>query len=283
MTTTRIRERKKFKPWRIFLYLILLLVSFITLYPFLWMVSASFLPLREIVGGNLTLISPYMSFDNYRFIFGITAYFPRWFLNSFIVATIGTTVNILLNTMAGYSLSRLEYPGRQKVYYALLALIMIPGQVLLVPNFVLINALGMLDTHMALIVPVMVNISFIFLMRQFFVNFPSECEEAAYVDGLGRISCFFRIVMPLARTAIATQAIFVFMGFWNEFTRPMMYLRTMELYTLPRGLQAFQQRDAGQMWNQIMAAATISVLPIVIIYLVFNKYFMIGIRTDGEK
>jgi multiple sugar transport system permease protein len=160
---------------------------------------------------------------------------------------------------------------------------MIPGQVLLVPNFMLLNQLGMLDSYTALIVPAMVNISHIFLMRQFFINFPSECEEAAYIDGLGRFSCFFRICMPLARTAIATQAVFVFMGFWNEFTRPMLYIRSMDMLTLPVGLQMFQSRDAGQMWHQIMAAATITVLPIVIIYLIFNKYFLIGLRMDGDK
>jgi len=129
----------------------------------------------------------------------------------------------------------------------------------------------------------MVNISFIFLMRQFFINFPSAYEEAAYIDGMGRFSGFFRVCIPLARTAIATQAIFVFMSFWNDFTRPMLYMRTMALFTLPLGLQTFQSRDAGQMWNQIMAAATITVLPIVVIYLIFNKYFMKGLRMDGEK
>ena len=276
-------KRKKFNPWSIGLYLILLLVSAITLYPFLWMLAASFMPLIEILQGGLSLIRPGMSFDNYRFIFGVTAYFPRWFLNSLIVALIGTVLNVILNTMAGYSLSRLEYPGRQKVYYALLALIMIPGQVLLVPNFILITRMGLLDSYGALIIPAMVNIGFIFMMRQFFVNFPSDCEEAAYIDGLGRVSCFFRMVMPLARTAIATQSILVFMSFWNEFTRPMLYLRSMELFTLPLGLQQFQSRDAGQMWNQIMAAASVTVIPVVILYLLFNKYFMKGIRTDGEK
>jgi len=247
------------------------------------MIAASFMPLREIVGGNMSLISPYMTFDNYRFIFGVTSHFPRWFLNSMIVAFIGTVANIFLNTMAGYALSRLEFPGRQQVYYALLALIMIPGQVLLVPNFLLLNTLGMIDSYTALIVPAMVNIGFIFMMRQFFVNFPSECEEAAYIDGLGRFTCFFRVCMPLARTAIATQAVFVFMGFWNEFTRPMLYIRTMSRFTLPLGLQTFQSRDAGQMWNQVMAAATLTVIPVVIIYLVFNRYFMMGVRMDGDK
>ena len=247
------------------------------------MISASFTPLRIIVSGNLRLIHSEMTLDNYRQLFSEDAPFPRWFLNSFIVAFIGTIANLFLNTMAGYSLSRLEYPGRQQVYYALLALIMIPGQVLIIPNFVLINALGMMDTYAALIVPAMVNIGFIFMMRQFFINFPSECEEAAYIDGLGRITCFFRVVMPLARAAIATQAVLVFMGFWNEFTRPRMYLTTSSLFTLPLGLQTFQSRDAGTMWHQVMAAATVTVLPILIIYLIFNKYFMVGIRTDGDK
>lgn len=275
--------KKRFHLRRVFLYLILLVVSVITLYPFLWMVAASFMPLREILQGGLGLWRPDMSFDNYRFIFGVTGHFSRWFVNSLVVAVVATVINVTLNTMAGYSLSRLEYPGRQKVFYALLALIMIPSQVLLVPNFMLITRLGLLDSYGALIVPAMVNIGFIFLMRQFFVNFPSEYEEAAYIDGLGRVSCFFRMVMPLARTAIATQAILVFMGFWNEFTRPMLYLRSIDLFTLPLGLQQFQSRDAGQMWHQIMAAATVTVLPIVLLYIFFNKYFMTGIRTDGEK
>jgi len=277
------KKSKRKSPATIFLYIILLIVSVATLYPFLWMIAASFMPLSEIVGGNMRLVSPYMSWDNFRFILSVNTQFPRWFLNSFIVATVGTLCNIFLNTMAGYALSRLEFKGRNQMYYALLALIMIPSQVLLVPNFLLINSLGMLDTYSALIVPAMVNIGYIFLMRQFFINFPSECEDAAYIDGLGRIACFFRVCMPLAKTAIATQAIFIFMGFWNEFTRPMMYLRTMSLFTLPLGLQTFQSRDAGQMWNQIMAAASLTVIPIVILYFVFNKYFMIGVRMDGDK
>jgi len=268
---------------RVLLYVVLVIVSLMTLYPFLWMIAASFMPMADIVGGNMQLISPNMSLDNYRFILNVNNHFPRWFLNSVIVSVVGTLTNVFLNTMAGYALSRIEFKGRNQLYYALLALIMVPSQVLLVPNFLLINSLGMLDSYAALIVPAMVNIGYIFLMRQFFVNFPSECEEAAYIDGLGRMACFFRICMPLARTAIATQAIFIFMGFWNEFTRPMLYLRTMSLFTLPLGLQTFQSRDAGEMWNQIMAAATLTVMPIVVMYFVFNRYFMMGVRMDGDK
>lgn len=275
--------KKKKSPARIILYIILIIAAVATVYPFLWMVSASFKPLKEIVGGNMSLISENMSFDNYLYIFGRSSLFPRWFLNSLIVAAIGTTVNIFINTMAGYSLSRLSFPGRDKIYHGLLALMMVPSQVLLIPNYLILQRMGLLDSYASLILPAAANIGNIFLMRQFFMNFPKEVEEAASIDGLGRYARFFRICMPLARPTIATQAIFVFMGFWNEFTKPMLYIKTASKYTLTLGLQSFQSQNAGTMWHQVMAAACISVLPIIIIYLIFNKYFLVGVRMDGEK
>ncbi len=275
--------KKKNSVGRILLYAVLITAAVATVYPFLWMVSASFKPLKEIVGGNMSLLSPNMSLDNYKYIFGRSSLFPKWFLNSFLVALIGTTVNVFINTMAGYSLSRLSFPGRDQIYHALLVLLMVPSQVLLIPNYLILQKLGMLDSYAALVLPAAANIGNIFLMRQFFMNFPKEVEEAASIDGLGRYARFFRICMPLARPTIATQAIFVFMGFWNEFTKPMLYIKTPSKYTLTLGLQSFSSQDAGTMWHQVMAAACISVFPIIIIYLIFNKYFLVGVRMDGEK
>ncbi|MCL2828518.1 MAG: carbohydrate ABC transporter permease [Oscillospiraceae bacterium] len=274
---------KKISPGRIILYMVLIIASAATLYPFLWMISASFLPLAEIVGGNMSLVSPNMSLDNYRFVLGLTSLFPRWFLNSFIVALVGTTINVIFNSMAGYSLARLTFPGRNKIYFGLLALIMVPGQVLLIPNYLIMNAMGMLDTFAAITLPAAVNIAYIFMMRQFFINFSTDVEEAASIDGLGRYARFFRISLPLARPAIATQSVFVFMGFWNEFVRPMLYLQTQENFTITLGLQTFSSRHAGTQWAQTMAAACITVLPIIIIYFVFNNFFLTGRRMDGEK
>lgn len=274
---------KKHNYGKIFLYIILIVAAALTLYPFLWMISASFKPLKEIVSGGMSLISDNMSLDNYIYIFGRSSLFPKWFLNSFIISVVGTVINIFLNSMAGYALSRLEFPGRDKIYFALLALMMIPGQVLLIPNYLIMQALGLLDSYSALIIPAAANIGNIFMMRQFFINFPKDVEEAAKIDGLSGYGTFFRICMPLAKPVISTQAIFIFMGFWNEFTKPMLYIKTESKYTLTLGLQTFSSRDAGTMWNQVMAAACISVLPIVIIYLIFNKYFLVGVRMDGEK
>lgn len=275
--------KKKNSAVRIVLYVILITAAVMTIYPFLWMVSASFKPLKEIVGGNMKLISENMSLDNYKYILGRSSLFPKWFFNSFIVALIGTTVNVFINTMAGYSLSRLSFPGRDQIYHALLVLMMVPAQVLLIPNYLILQKMGLLDTYAALVLPSAANIGNIFLMRQFFMNFPKEVEEAASIDGLGRYGRFFRICMPLARPTIATQAIFVFMGFWNEFTKSMLYIKTASKYTLTLGLQSFQSQNAGTMWHQVMAAACISVFPIIIIYLIFNKYFLVGVRMDGEK
>lgn len=275
--------KKKIEIGKVVLYIILIVMALLTLYPFLWMISASFKPLKEIVSGNMSLFSNGMSFDNYKYIFGRSSLFPRWFVNSFIISIIGTTINLFINTMAGYSLSRLSFPGKHQIYFILMALLMVPGQVLLIPNYLILQNLNMLDKFSSLIIPAAANIGNIIMMRQFFMNFPRDVEEAASIDGLGRYGRFFRICMPLAKPIISTQAIFIFMAFWNEFTKPMLYIKTETKYTLTLGLQTFSSRDAGTMWHQVMAAACISVLPIVIIYLIFNRYFLVGVRMDGEK
>lgn len=274
---------KKNKGVKYVLYAILIVYGFVTLYPFLWALAASFKPLREIVSGDLSLIPKAFTFDNYTYIFGRSSMFTRWFLNSVIISIIGTSVNIFFNTMAGYALARLNFPGRDKIHYALLAMMMVPGQVLLIPNYLIMLNLGMLDTFGSLIIPSAVNIGNIFMMRQFFMSFPPDVEEAASIDGLSRVQTFFRIVMPLARPSISTQANFVFMGFWNEFMKPMLYITSPSKYTLTLGLQTFQANDGGVRWDQTMAASIITIIPIIILYALFNKYFLQGVRMDGEK
>lgn len=276
-------RQKKAKLVRIILYIVLSIYAFATIYPFVWAVAASFKPLREIVGGDLKIMPQNFTLDNYRYIFGRSSLFTQWFFNSLIVSVIGTTINIFLNTMAGYALARLNFPGRERIYYGFLALMMVPAQVLLIPNYLILLNLGMLDSFRALILPAAINLGNIFMMRQFFLSFPKDVEEAASIDGLGRFQTFFRIVMPLAKPSIATQAIFVFMGFWNEFMKPMLYLTSPNKYTLTLGLQTFQSQNGGVRWDQTMAASVITIIPIVILYTIFNKYFLQGVRMDGEK
>ena len=280
------RKTKKQKALKILLYTILIIYAFVTFYPFMWAVAASFKPLAEITSGNLSLWSDDFTLEQYRYLFDPVSgsLFPQWLMNSIIISVIGTTVNIFLNTMAGYALARLQFPGRQRIYYGILAMMMVPTQVLLIPNYLIIQNLGMMDSFAALILPMAINISNIFMMRQFFLNFPKDVEEAARIDGLSRVGTFFRIVMPLAKPSIATQGVFVFMGFWNNFLSPMLYLKTQSKFTLTVGLQMLQSADqGGQMWNRVMAASILTILPIIVLYIIFNRYFLQGVRMDGEK
>ncbi|WP_285035082.1 carbohydrate ABC transporter permease [Lactococcus petauri] len=280
------RKTKKQKALKILLYTILIIYAFVTFYPFMWAVAASFKPLAEITSGNLSLWSDNFTLEQYRYLFDPVSgsLFPQWLMNSIIISVIGTTVNIFLNTMAGYALARLQFPGRQRIYYGILAMMMVPTQVLLIPKYLIIQNLGMMDSFAALILPMAINISNIFMMRQFFLNFPKDVEEAARIDGLSRVGTFFRIVMPLAKPSIATQGVFVFMGFWNNFLSPMLYLKTQSKFTLTVGLQMLQSADqGGQMWNRVMAASILTILPIIVLYIIFNRYFLQGVRMDGEK
>ncbi len=275
---------KKKKHWIWLLYIILILYAAFTLFPFLWAVSASVKPYKEITGGGLNIIPHNFTVNAFKKLFLHDPNFPRWVVNSFFICTLGTGLNVIFNSMAGYSLARLTFKGKNMVFYAVLVSIMVPAQVLLIPNYLIVKNLGMLNSYRAVILPSAVNATYIFMMRQFYINFPKQIEEAAAIDGLGRISTFFRISMPLAKTSIATQSVFVFLGFWNEFLKPKLYLSDPSKYTLTVGIQSMMSRYGGiTQWDEVMAASVISLIPILIIYIVLNKYFMQGIRMDGEK
>lgn len=276
--------KKNSSKYRLLLYIVLIIYAGVTLYPFLWAVSASFKSLAEITSGSFNIIPKEPILDNYKNLFVSDPNFVRWILNSFFIATVGTVVNVLLNSMAGYSLSRLNFMGKNAIFYALLAAMTIPGQVLLIPNFLVVKSLGLMDSYAAVILPAAVNITYIFLMKQYFTNFSKSVEEAAKLDGLSSTKTFFYITLPLAKPVLATQATFVFLSFWNEFLRPMLYLKDVKSFTLPLGIQYTQSRYAGfTQWDEIMTASVVSLVPIIIMYIILNKYFMQGLRMDGEK
>ncbi len=274
--------KKKIGIGKVFLYAILCIYAMITMLPFLWALSSSFKSLEEILSGAMTLIPRDFTFENYRSIFVEQKYFPRWLLNSVIVAVVGTSLNLLFNSMAGYALARLSFPGKKTLFIMVLAVLMIPGQVTMIPNYLILNHLGWLNSYHGLIVPAMVNATFIFMMRQFFINFPKELEEAAEIDGLSRIGTFFRVVLPMAKPALAAQAIFVFMASWNDFMRPLIVMSDVSMFTLPVGLNMFKDQYVTH-WNFIMAASMVFTLPVLIIYAFFNRFFLKGISFRGDK
>lgn len=264
------------------LYIPLIIYAVITLIPFVWALSASFKPLSEIVSGEINFIPHQFTLDNYKQIFLQEPLFLRWLLNSVAIAVSVTILNLVFNSLAGYALARLRFRGRQFWFLLILAVLAVPAQVTLIPTFLILKTLGWLNSYQGMIVPGMVNATFIFMMRQFFLNFPRELEEAAALDGLTRFGIFWRIVLPLAKPALAAQTILVFMGSWNNFLLPVVILFEPEMFTLPLGLNTFKGQYITY-WNSIMAASMIFTLPVLAIYAFFNRYFIQGVTFTGGK
>ena len=267
---------------QVLLYLVLTLYAIVTLIPFLWALSASFKPLAEIVSGEPNFFPKNFTVDNYKQIFLQEPLFFRWLLNSVVIAVSITVSNLLFNSMAGYALARLSFAGKGFWFLLILAVLAVPIQVTLIPTFLILKALGWLNSYQGMIVPGMVNATFIFMMRQFFVNFPKELEEAAALDGLTSFGIFRHIVLPLAKPALAAQAIFVFMNSWNNFLLPVVILFDPEMFTLPLGLNTFKGQYISY-WNYIMAASMVFTLPVLIIYAFFNRYFIQSVKFTGGK
>lgn len=274
--------KKKLTIGKALLYGILIVYAVITVIPFLWALSSSFKNLDEIVSGAINFIPKQFTLNNYKEIFVQQELFPRWLFNSVFIATSVTLLNMIFNSMAGYALARLQFPGKRTIFVIVLAVLMIPMQVTMIPNYLILKSLGWLNSYQGMIIPMMINATFIFMMRQFFVNFPKELEEAAELDGLSKMGTFFRIVLPLAKPALAAQAIFVFMGSWNDFMRPLIILSSPELFTLPIGLNTFKGQYISY-WNYIMAASMVFTLPILLIYTFFSRYFIKGVSFSGGK
>lgn len=283
----RDREINLFKSviFKSFLYSILITYLLITLYPFLWSIFSSFKSDLEISNGSFNPFPEKWTSKNYSDLFDMGGgLIKSWIFNSFIVAFFGTLGNVIFNTFAGYSLARIKMPGRNKILWTFLALMMVPGQVGLIPNYILLKSMGMTNTLSALIIPAFVNISFIFMSRQFFLKFPKDIEEASRIDGQNRIVFIFRTVLPLMKPMIMTQAVFSFMGFWNNFMVAKMYIDTQENFTLTVGIQSLLERDANKVsYGQILAGSSISIFPILLLYTILNSSFMNSSRMDGNK
>lgn len=276
------KMKKNNRTLKVIVYTLLIGYSLLTLLPFVWSILTSFKTTAEITGG-MTILPETWSLSGYEKIFD--SQYTTWMMNSIVVSLIVTVLNLTFNTMAGYAFARIEFKGRGMLFNLFLILIMIPSQVTMIPLYIVISDLGLINTHLSLIFTMMINIAYIFMMRQFFINFPKDVEEAAAMDGLSRIGTFFRIVIPNARPALATQGIFVFMAIWNEFMKPLLFISSPDKYMLTQGLNALsKQYMNATAWDVIMAGAILSIIPIFILYIVLNKYFLqSNDQTTGVK
>lgn len=249
--------------------------------PFIWMLSTSLKTLEEAFRFPPTFIPESIQWQNYADIFE-AAPFGRFYFNSIVVAVAVTVGQLTTCSMGAYAFARLRFKGRDKMFLMYLATLMVPFQVTMIPIFIIVKNLGWIDTYQALIVPTIFSPYGTFLLRQFFMTIPNELEESVKIDGGGYFRCFFQIILPLTKPALATLGTFVFLFSWNNFQWPLLVINTLNMNTLPLGISFFQGRFATQ-WNLLMAAATITMLPLLIVYLFAQRYFIEGITLSGMK
>ncbi len=264
------------------LHVVLILGALTMIVPFLWMVSTSLKDFSQVFNIPPNWIPNPVVWSNFPDSFTALP-FARAYWNSFYIAAIVVTSQLLTCSMAGYAFARIKFPFRDTVFMLFLATLMIPHQITIIPTYLIMRDLGWLDTHLALIVPPSLFSAFgVFLLRQFIKSLPEELEESAILDGANRWRIYWQIIIPLIKAPLAALAIFSFLAQWNNFFNPNIFLSTPEKFTIPLLLNQFRGLYVTD-WTLMMAAATIAVLPVLLIYLVGQRYIIEGVALTGLK
>lgn len=273
------RRRPPIRIGRLVLHVILIGGSIVMLLPFIWMLSTSLKDPSEIFTYPPIWIPSRIAWENYLETVSIMP-FGRFYLNSLVVAVSVTLLQLLTSSLAAFAFARLRFRGREVLFLLYLATLMIPFQVTMIPNFILIRFLGWFDSYKALILPPAFSAFSTFLLRQYFRGIPMELDEAARIDGASSFRIWWQIIMPLSRPALAALAIFIFLGNWNDFLWPLVITNSLDMRTLPVGLSAFQSQFSVQ-WHLLMAGAVIALIPVLAIYMFAQKWFVRGITLSG--
>jgi multiple sugar transport system permease protein len=265
-------------------YLIMLAISVATVVPFLFMASTSFTKAFTMMTYPPTLIPKDPSLDNYReIIFEFQGgLFPRWFFNTVLTTGVLTIGGLILNTLSGYIFAKKQFYGRDFVFALILATLMVPNAVTLIPAFLMVNKLGLFNTYWAMIIPGLSSAFGIFMMRQYISSLPTELIESAKIDGARELRIFWSIVIPLSLPGMAALGIFTVMNAWNAFLWPLVVLRSNEMRTLVVGLATVQSEFQVD-YGLVMAGSMLTVLPLLVLYIVFQPYFVEGLRLGYGK
>lgn len=275
------RENVSRRVTTVALYLFLIASVLITLMPFIWMVSTSFKPEGDVFTKTPEMIPKNPTTIHYTDLVK-KVNFVGHFMNSILV-TIGVTVfSLIVNAMAAYAFAKLQFPKKERLFALLLITMMVPMQVTMIPGFLILKYLGLLNSYAGLIIPAGASVYGIFLLRQFMLNIPNSLLEAARIDGCGEWTIFWRIILPLCRPVIATLTIFTFMGAWNDFLFPLIILLDEAKYTLPVALATLNGQYNTE-WGLLMAGSVIVVVPVVIVFLLVQKQYIKGIMVGSVK
>jgi len=270
---------------KVFLYglMCVLLIPFV--FPTWWMVTSSVKPISDIFAFPPQLLPQSYDWTTYRKVFELQPFVHQYW-NSAYIAAIVTFGTMIVSSMAGYAFARIKFPFANTVFMIVLLGLLIPSEVTIVPLFQMFLKAGMVNTHWPLILTPIFGAPSVFatfVMRQFFVTLPVELEEAARVDGLGRFKIFRKIALPLAKPALASVAIFTFLHSWNLYLEPIVFLSSADKFTLPQALTQYTDAYGGPMWNIQLAAATLTALPVLIVFIIAQKQFVEGLAHTGLK
>ncbi|WP_051326118.1 carbohydrate ABC transporter permease [Glycomyces tenuis] len=276
------RERAKSAVW----HLSLLAVLAIVLYPALWVLIASVKPNAEIIT-DASLIPSTITWEHFASAFDGLAGVPLWrfFWNSTLIAGLSVIGIVLSCSITAYALGRLSFPGRKAMFGIVIATLLLPGQVMLIPQYLIFSEMEVVNTIFPLVVGKFLALDafFVFMYVQFLRGIPRELDHAAKIDGAGHFRIFFSIMLPLLRPAIVTSAIFTFIWSWNDFLGPLIYLHEIEKFPLPRLLQSYENTEAVSNYGGMMAMTLLSLIPVVLFFLVFQKFLIKGIAASGIK
>lgn len=278
-------RRRRGRTGRWILVVVMAVLSVPFLFPTWWMATSSMKTTSEILRVPPTIWPDSPSLEPYVQVFALQP-FAQQYWNSLYIAAIVTTGTILVASLAGYAFARIQFPGANFLFVVVLVGLLIPIEVTIVPLFRMVNSLGLIDTHWPLVViPILGAPSVLatFIMRQFFLGLPGELEEAGRMDGLSRWGIFWRIAFPLARPAIAAVAIFTFLKSWNMYLEPIVYLSSRDKFTLPQALTQYVDAYGGPIWNVQLAATTLTVIPVLVVFVVAQRHFIQGLAQTGLK
>ena len=277
--TDQNRKKKKIRPGTVVRFVVCLLITFIMVVPFLWMVSASFKNNVEIFQTPIRWIPEVFHLDNYIHVW-TEINFPTYFLNTAKLAVIITFLQLVTCSMAAFAFTKLQFPGRDKIFLFYLATMMVPWHAIMVPQYIIVKGLGLYNTHISLILIQAFSAFGVFLLRQNMLSFPDSLHEAAKIDGCGAFRTYWNIILPLTKTGLATLTVLTFNAVWNDYMGPMLYLDSDSLRTIQVALASFKSQYSAD-YASIMAGTVCSLIPIVIVYACAQKYIVEGVAFAG--
>lgn len=275
------KKRKKLSASRIIIFIVMALVTVVMITPYFWMISNSFKSTKETLTDPEHILPQEFTTKGYEKVL-FEAPFFKWLGNSVFITVLNTAAVLFTSSLMGYVFSKYRFKGKRALFMVLLSTMMVPAQATMIPGFILINSMGLFDSPWALIIPAFISAFGIYLCKQFCDEIPSELMESAKLDGAGDMRIYFKIVLPQIRPAIGALGIFTFLSYWNDYLGPLIFLNSTDNMTLPLALTYFSTQHSTDL-SAVMAASALIMIPVTIVFILFQKQFIKGISLTGMK